>query len=105
MTGAMLLLLVVPLALAVSTIVEYADDIVGWAKTAATVGVPSPPEWVGRIPLVGSRLLRHCSNWRRPTTRSWRCRWPPTHGLLCSGSPAGRAGDLGALLVHFLLPS
>jgi predicted PurR-regulated permease PerM len=59
MTGAMLLLLVVPLALAVSTIVEYADDIVGWAKTAATVGVPSPPEWVGRIPLVGSRLLRH----------------------------------------------
>src|SRR5215471_4507921 len=58
MTGAMLLLLVVPLALAVSTIIDHADDIVRWARAAVDAGVPSPPEWVGRVPLVGSRLLR-----------------------------------------------
>ena len=58
MTGAMLLVLIVPLVLAVSTIVDYADDIVGWAQAAVKAGVPSPPEWIGRIPLVGSRLLR-----------------------------------------------
>src|ERR1700756_2302022 len=54
MTGAMLLLLVVPLVLAVSTIVDHADDIAEWAKAAVSAGVPSPPEWVGRIPPVGS---------------------------------------------------
>jgi predicted PurR-regulated permease PerM len=58
MTGVMLLLLVVPLVLAVSTIVDYADDILEWAQTTVSAGVPPPPEWVGRIPLVGSRLLR-----------------------------------------------
>ena len=56
MTGAMLLVLIVPLALAVTTIVDYADDIVAWVQTAVKAGVPSPPEWVGRIPLVGAKL-------------------------------------------------
>src|SRR5262245_37602926 len=58
MTWAMLLLSVAPLALAVSTIIDHADDIVGWAKTAVSAGLPSPPEWVGRVPLVGSKLVR-----------------------------------------------
>src|SRR5262245_59399695 len=35
MTGAMLLFLVAPLALAVSTIVDHTDDIANWAKAAA----------------------------------------------------------------------
>jgi predicted PurR-regulated permease PerM len=52
MTGAMLLLVVVPLVLAVGTIVDYADDIVQWAQAAVSAGVPWPPEWVGRIPLM-----------------------------------------------------
>src|SRR5215470_17263665 len=50
MTGAMLLVLVVPLALANSTVVEYADDIVEWARAAVDAGDPSPPEWVRRVP-------------------------------------------------------
>jgi predicted PurR-regulated permease PerM len=57
MTGAMLLL-IVPVALAIRTIDDHGNDIVEWAKTSVSAGVPSPPEGVGQIPLVGARLLQ-----------------------------------------------
>jgi predicted PurR-regulated permease PerM len=102
MTGAMLVLLVAPLALAVSTIVEYADDIVAWVRTAVKAGVPSPPEWVGRIPLAGPRLLRQ---WEQLVTAG-------PEGLAAQAGPyvrtavqwvAGKTGAFGLLMVHFLL--
>ena len=102
MTGTMLLLLVVPLALAIGTIIDYADDIVGWVKTAADRAVPPPPDWIGQIPLVGSRLVRR---WQQLAATSH-------EELATEAAPyartavqwvAGRAGDFGALLVHFLL--
>jgi predicted PurR-regulated permease PerM len=102
MTGTMLLLLVVPLTLAIGTIVDHADDLVGWAKAAVSAGVPSPPEWVGRIPLVGAKLV---GRWQQLATTG-------QEKLAAQAAPyartvvqwvAGRAGDFGALLVHFLL--
>jgi predicted PurR-regulated permease PerM len=102
MTGAMLLLLVVPLALAVSTIVDYTDDIAAWAKAAVSAGVPSPPEWIGRIPLVGSKLLRE---WQRLRTASQEELAMHAGPYVRTGVAwlAGQAGDFGLLLLHFLL--
>jgi predicted PurR-regulated permease PerM len=68
MTGAMLLL-VVPLVLAVSTIIDYADDIGEWAKATVAAGVPSPPEWVGRIPWSGRSSCGNGCDCRRPARR------------------------------------
>src|SRR6185295_14830069 len=45
MTLGMLLLLVVPLVLAIVTIVQNADEIVGWSKAVIAGGVPPPPAW------------------------------------------------------------
>src|SRR5262245_4813564 len=56
MTTVMLLVLVVPLTLAVATIVNNADDIIDWTKDLATATVPSPPGWVEELPLVGPKL-------------------------------------------------
>jgi predicted PurR-regulated permease PerM len=102
MTGAMLLLLVVPLVLAVSTIADHAEDVVKWVHAAVKGGVPAPPEWVGRIPLIGSNLLRQ---WRQLETTG--------HEELVAQAAsyvrtvvqwvAGQAGAFGVLLVHFLL--
>jgi predicted PurR-regulated permease PerM len=102
MTGAMLLVLVVPLTLAISTIVEYADDMVGWAKAAVSTGVPPPPEWVGRIPLAGSRLVRQ---WQQLATTGHEelAEQAAPYARTVVQWVAGRAGDFGALLVHFLL--
>ncbi len=51
MSGAMVL---VPLVLAIQTLVDNKDTITGWLRNLATAPIPRPPEWLSRIPLVGS---------------------------------------------------
>jgi len=43
MTIALLLILVVPLYLGITTIVENANRIVDWSKSLETLAVPQPP--------------------------------------------------------------
>ena len=56
MTTALLLVVIVPLALAVLTIVEHADDVTERVKTFAHASVPPPPGWVEGLPLIGRKL-------------------------------------------------
>jgi hypothetical protein len=49
MTPALLLVFVVPFTLAILTIVDHADSIVGWAKGLATYSLPPPPDWMGQV--------------------------------------------------------
>jgi predicted PurR-regulated permease PerM len=54
MTLLLLLLFVVPLVLAVITIVGNADRLVEWAKLATTYTLPDvPPAWLVNLPVVG----------------------------------------------------
>ena len=57
MTGALLLLLVLPLSLAIGTIVSNAGEIVDWAATLPSFTMPAPPEWLGTLPLVGTQAV------------------------------------------------
>ena len=57
MTLGMLLLLVVPLWLAISTIVDHLEDITGAVRQLASSGLPQPPAWVATLPLVGGKLV------------------------------------------------
>jgi len=57
MTGALLLLLVLPLSLAVGTIVTNADEIVAGVTTLRSFTLPAPPEWLGTLPLVGPQAV------------------------------------------------
>jgi len=61
MTTVMLLVVIVPLALAVLTIVEHAGDVAGRLKALESASVPAPPGWVEQVPLVGPRLA---AEWR-----------------------------------------
>ena len=56
MTVALLLVFVVPFSLAIGTIVANTDQIVGWAKSLGTLTLPSPPDWVQAVPLVGRKV-------------------------------------------------
>src|SRR5438067_11694657 len=56
MTAVLLLILFVPLYLATSVILEQSDRIVDLARELSTQGLPGPPAWVDRVPLVGHRL-------------------------------------------------
>ncbi len=98
----MLLVLIVPLTLAVSTIVDHADDFVDSLKTAIKVGVPPPPHWIAEVPVVGRRLA---SQWQELAGTS-------QEQLAAMVAPYGRAiaewfvaeiGSLGVVALQFLL--
>jgi predicted PurR-regulated permease PerM len=56
MTLAILLIVLIPLTLAVLTIVNNAEDIAAAIRSLASLPLSSPPEWVERIPIAGERL-------------------------------------------------
>ena len=56
MSGAMVLVFVVPLVLAIQTVVDNTETLAEWGNKLATAPIPPPPEWVARIPLVGAKL-------------------------------------------------
>ena len=102
MTFAMLLVLVVPIVLAVVTIVDHADQMVAWAKAAAAAGIPSPPAWVEQLPIVGNRIARE---WQALAAT-------PPEDLVARATPyarravqwfASQAGSFGLMLLQFLL--
>jgi len=102
MTLAMLLLLVVPLVLAIVTIVDYRDEIANWPEAIKTLKVPSPPDWVEQVPLVGAKLA---AEWRKLAELG-------SEELVAQAAPyarrliawfAAQAGTLGLMMLHFVL--
>src|SRR5579864_6396097 len=56
MTVVMLLVVIVPIALAVLTIVEHADDFGEALNTLSHAALPAPPGWVEKLPFIGPKL-------------------------------------------------
>jgi predicted PurR-regulated permease PerM len=102
MTLGLLLLLVIPLWAAIDTIAEHADEVEGLAKRLAESGLPPPPEWVGKVPLVGKRLSATLAGWAEAGPAGLEARLRP---YVADAAQWGleRAGSLGGTLVQFLL--
>jgi predicted PurR-regulated permease PerM len=62
MTVALLLVLIIPLALVIGTVVANADDLIQWAATLGTFTMPPPPEWLARLPIIGEPIV---DGWNR----------------------------------------
>src|SRR5262245_26928416 len=58
MTLSLLLLLLVPLWLAISTVVTNIDAIADLARKILSMRVPPPPDWLASIPLLGATVAR-----------------------------------------------
>jgi predicted PurR-regulated permease PerM len=102
MTLALLLVLVVPLYLAITTIVENAGRIADWSKTAAALAVPQPPGWVAGIPFLGAKLA---ARWQEITAAGpdeMSARLLPYARTLV-GWFAGQVGGIGLMVLNFLL--
>jgi len=56
MTLALLLLFFVPLTMAIITVVDNADTVLGWVRTLTAYRPGDPPAWLVGIPLIGARL-------------------------------------------------
>jgi predicted PurR-regulated permease PerM len=102
MTVVLLLILVVPLYFAITTITGNVAQVTEWSKSLAALIQSRPPTWVSTLPLVGTRIA---TSWRQLTAAG------PTE-LSAYLAPfartitlwfLGRVGSLGMLLVQFLL--
>lgn len=56
MTVVLLFVLVVPFYFAVTTIVHNVERITAWSRAVATFTLSGPPNWIHRIPVVGTRV-------------------------------------------------
>jgi len=102
MTIGLLLLVVAPLYLTISTIVERVDILQDWSRRLSSFTVPAPPDWLQTIPLIGPRLSTRWSDLAAAGPEVWRTILAPfTHSVLVWF--LRQAGSLGLLLVNFLV--
>jgi predicted PurR-regulated permease PerM len=102
MTFALLLVLIVPFWLAVSTILGNMDGITQLTQNILTLKLPLPPDWVSRIPLFGTRLTEA---WSRLATSGFNAIAPklmPYAGETVQWF-ALAAGNLSSMFLQFVL--
>jgi predicted PurR-regulated permease PerM len=92
----------VPLSLAIGTILSNADEIAGWAKMLPEFRMPQPPEWVGRLPLIGEKLVVIWETVAATGGQELAAKAGPYAGGAIKWF-AARVGGFGMLLVEFLL--
>src|SRR5262245_58537576 len=51
----LLAILVLPFSLAICAVMEHFKEISAWTTSLANFTPPPPPDWLGKIPLIGAR--------------------------------------------------
>lgn len=102
MTLTMLLMILLPVVLAVGTIVEHVGDISGWVSAAANAPVPEPPGWLNGIPVIGPKLM---GQWQQlaATSHDELVQRAAPYAIRLAEWFAGQIGGLGLLILQFLL--
>ena len=102
MTLTILLVVLVPLTLAVLTIVDHAEGIVARAQSLSAAVLPAPPQWIERIPFAGEKIA---AKWRESAALGSEERlamMAPYTGRLLQWF-VDQAGSIGMTMLQFLL--
>ncbi len=102
MTLVLLCILVVPLWLAIGTIVSNANQISGWVKSLSTFQVPPPPAWLGHLPLFGNEVAAAWEKVALAGLQDFINKLAPYGGIAIRWF-ASEVGSFGALVLQFLL--
>ena len=102
MTLALLLVLIVPLWLAISTIVTHVDYIADLFRTILSLRIPPPPEWLAGLPLIGPRAAQIWGQLTSAGVTELAPKLTPYAGVLSQWF-ASAAGSLGEMFMQFLL--
>jgi predicted PurR-regulated permease PerM len=102
MTSLMLLVLVLPLTVAIVTIVANADDIVAWTKNLSQLELPTMPAWVAGLPLVGERIAQEWNLLAVAGPGALGARIAPYVGTGMRWL-FGQLGNIGLILLEFLM--
>ncbi|MCW7541155.1 AI-2E family transporter YdiK [Aquabacterium sp. A7-Y] len=102
MTLTLLLVFMVPLALAIGTLVLNAEEIVARMKSIASFRMPAPPGWLADLPYVGAKLALAWEQVAASGVEGLLARLTPYAGSVTRWFVT-QAGDVGILFVQFLL--
>jgi predicted PurR-regulated permease PerM len=104
-TGMTLLLLatfVLPLSFAIGTFIEHFKEITAWTASLVNFTLPPPPDWLGKIPLVGARVTSSWQQFAAMSQEELAARLSPYLGGI-AGWLASQIGSLGLLVTHIAL--
>lgn len=102
MSVILLMLLVVPLSLAITTIVDKSNDIVAWIRSLSIVTGAPPPRWLKDVPVLGPKLA---ATWQQVATASSQelsTKLVPYSNKIISWF-VSQAGNIGMMILNFLL--
>ena len=102
MTLLLLAIFVLPFSFVIGAFIEHFKEITAWTTLLANFTLPPPPDWLGKIPMVGARVT---SNWQQLAALSREelaTRLSPYLGGIV-GWLAGQIGGLGLLLAQIAL--
>jgi predicted PurR-regulated permease PerM len=102
MTLLLLLVIIVPISLAVATIVDKVGDIATWGKSLAAFTIPPPPGWLDRIPIVGPKVAGTWGQYAALSREELSARLTPYAGKALNWF-ATQAGSIAKMALQFLL--
>jgi predicted PurR-regulated permease PerM len=102
MTIIQLLVLIVPLSAAITTIVGNINTIAEWIKALGDFKVPAPPSWLAALPIVGDSASKLWHEVATEGVEVLTAKLAPYAGSL-SRSFVSEIGNFGVVFVQFLL--
>jgi predicted PurR-regulated permease PerM len=98
----LLVVIVLPLYGAVSTIAEHGGDIIDQAEALPNYSLPPPPSWLHEVPLAGEGLARE---WQRLSDagRGGILAQVQPYALIAAKWLLSQAGTVGLLVIHLVL--
>jgi predicted PurR-regulated permease PerM len=102
MTVAILLVLILPLWLAISTVLTNIDTISDLLRKVLSMRVPPPPDWLATVPVFGEAAANAWAKLTSAETQDLLSRLTPYAGKLTEWF-ASAAGGLGSMFIQFLL--
>jgi predicted PurR-regulated permease PerM len=102
MAVVMLLVVILPIMFAALTIVNNAQGITEQVRSVMTHSLPSPPDWVQHIPVVGEKLAARWKEFASLTAEARADKVSPYASTVLQWFVA-QAGSIGMAMLQFLL--
>src|SRR6185369_1329419 len=102
MTGALVVMLLVPLYFGITALVRNADRLEGWSRTVATMSIPGPPAWLDSLPLIGTKVATRWREFAADGPSAWAEQVSPYARTLV-GWFVGQVGSMAFVLLQFVL--
>ena len=103
MTLAIVLLLITPLWLSITAVIDHSDAVSLWVRELVAQGVPHAPQWVSSLPVVGNRIAATWNDLAAHGTSELFQQYVGPHLADAGQWALSHVGGLGGVLVSFFL--